>query len=960
MDINVLKEKVLAAIQYDVFYREYVKEAGEEQNGWVTGRCPFHDDNAPSFSYSPEHGGWKCFAGCGSGDIFDFWATLKELDIEQFGRVVKSLAAKVGVTDPKQTIDMALVVQWNRALLKNPDRLAQLAAMGIEERTVKEYFLGWDGERVTIPIFDEEDDCVNVRRYSPNSSGKNKMLSYASGYGTARLYPLMALEEDVVHIFEGEKDMLNARQRGINAITTTGGASTWRQAWNKLFEGKHVIICYDCDKEGRNGADKIAQQLWGMAASVKIVDLGIEDPPKGDFTNFIVDLGHTAEDYLALVEATQEFNPFGNAPADSPKVDDTVYRVPLNLAAREVYYNRTVEIPVVVAGKDLTPYMIPHKVNVRCEDRGGKVCDTCPFRRGAPTVLEFGPSDPRLLKMVSCSDDQLKGLIRKEVGVPASCRNFVMEPDQMYSVTAVRLIPEPEFTADDTAEYVARQAYVVEQEGKEAIQANTSYVVTGKTIPDPKNQYATHLIFNADPAQDSISSFTVTEELTEELRIFEGDDPRATFAEIVNDLSANVTRIYGRPDLHIAIDLVFHSPLMIVFQDQLTKGWLDALVIGDTRSGKSETAMRLRQHYMVGEIITAENVSYAGLVGGVSKVGDHWHLTWGRLPLNDGRLLVIDEVSGMPIDDIGRMSGIRSSGIAEIQKINNERTWARCRLLWCSNPRSDRSLSAYNAGVEAIRQLIGRPEDIARFEFAITCASNEVPSEVINAYERPKVEHKFTSDLCHKLVLWAWSRRPDQIFFSPDAEKAILKYALEMGRTYSPKIPLVEGANQRLKLARIAAAVAARMHSTDPSGESLLVNEEHAEFAYHFLTVAYSKPSMRYLQWSEDQVTDVNDDEIESTNAILDEYPDAEGILRRVNRFSITDLQDMLDIERDEAKKLISTLAKNGMIQRSSSGYYKTEALIRILIQRRDLPIGGDAVLENRAIRRAAAVPTEF
>src|SRR5690606_5111191 len=173
----------------------------------------------------------------------------------------------------------------------------------------------------------------------------------------------------------------------------------------------------------------------------------------------------------------------------------------------------------------------------------------------------------------------------------------------------------------------------------------------------------------------------------------------------------------------------------------------------------------------------------------------------------------------------------------------------------------------------------------------------------------------------------------------------------EMGRTYSPKIPLVEGANQRLKLARIAAAVAARMHSTDPSGESLLVNEEHAEFAYHFLTVAYSKPSMRYLQWSEDQVTDVNDEEIESTNAILDEYPDAEGILRRVNRFSITDLQDMLDIERDEAKKLISTLAKNGMIQRSSSGYYKTEALIRILIQRRDLPIGGDAVLEKRAIR---------
>ena len=142
--------------------------------------------------------------------------------------------------------------------------------------------------------------------------------------------------------------------------------------------------------------------------------------------------------------------------------------------------------------------------------------------------------------------------------------------------------------------------------------------------------------------------------------------------EIYTDLSHNVTFIYDRPSLIFAFDLAFHSALSFNFQGKpVHKGWVEALIVSDTRCGKSETADKLVNHYKLGEICSAENTSFAGLVGGMQQVGSRWHLTWGKIPINDRRLVIIDEVSGLETDVIGLMSGIRASGVAEIIKIKN-------------------------------------------------------------------------------------------------------------------------------------------------------------------------------------------------------------------------------------------------------------------------------------------------
>jgi DNA replicative helicase MCM subunit Mcm2 (Cdc46/Mcm family) len=92
--------------------------------------------------------------------------------------------------------------------------------------------------------------------------------------------------------------------------------------------------------------------------------------------------------------------------------------------------------------------------------------------------------------------------------------------------------------------------------------------------------------------------------------------------DIYSDLESNVTQIWRRRDYHLAIDLAYHSVLYMDFlgSSQL-KGYIELLVVGDTREGKSQTANRLRDHYGLGTKIDCKNVSLAGLTGGVDTKG---------------------------------------------------------------------------------------------------------------------------------------------------------------------------------------------------------------------------------------------------------------------------------------------------------------------------------------------------
>jgi hypothetical protein len=861
---------------------------------------------------------WRCFSCGGAGDIYQFYQEIHKVGFNESKAEIEGLS--------KPPIPWEDIYRYEQILKNAPKRLEFLKSRrGLIDETLAKYHIGHDADRYIIPIMDHTGSVINIRRYDPQDKGSTKVINL-KGRGMLRLFPWENIAHDKIVLVGGEMDCLLTNQMGLPTMTTTNGEMAWSTSWDRLFQGKEVWICYDKDATGRKGALKIARRLVKVAKEVKIVELPIGEGE--DITNYFVDHGYSKEDLLALIKSTKVFKPKDN---EEDEVDGTIYSMHLSQASKGEYYNKKVKFNCVVAGKDLAPFMFPQEINLVCNTDSGDKCATCGMgMAGGKKTVAFKDSDPGILRMIGVPDHMQKSFIKSRAGAYYKCSQIKMDIVKSGNVEEIILIPEIDFSAQEQ-EYVARRCFHVGH----GLKTNQSYEMYAVTVPHPFNQQVTHLIYEAKPAQDNISAFKMTPELYDNLKnMFQTDNIIAKLDDIYEDLTYNVTKIYGREDIMTAVDLTYHSCINFYFQDKwVTRGWMECLIIGDPRSGKTETAQMMIKHYKLGEFITGENSSFAGLIGGMQQHGSKkWTVTWGKIPLNDRRIVIIDEVSGLSEDAIGNMSGVRSSGVAEIVKIQTERTSSRTRIIWMSNPRAARTINTYSFGVQAVRELIGRPEDIARFDFAVTSASDEVPADVINAISHKKVLHKYTGRLCRQLILWAWSRKPEHITFTQGSVKAILDNAMEMGKIYTSQIPLVEVADQRIKLARLSVAIACRVFSTD-DGERVIVKEDHVKYARRFLEQCYRKDSMAYYDFSrvqkrDDEIIDSNRDEIEK---FVKENYETLGVFLQYNTVRPRDLEEMLGMDRDEVRHIVNFLVRNQLVQKSQYGLIKRPHFIKIL-----------------------------
>lgn len=119
-----------------------------------------------------------------------------------------------------------------------------------------------------------------------------------------------------VYICEGEKDADCIAELGLVSTTNAGGANKWKDIYNETLRGRRVVILPDNDDPGREHADKVARELQGIAAEVRIVALP-DLPPKGDVSDWI-DKGGTVAGLEKLVDAAPVWTS-----NESPKESDT-------------------------------------------------------------------------------------------------------------------------------------------------------------------------------------------------------------------------------------------------------------------------------------------------------------------------------------------------------------------------------------------------------------------------------------------------------------------------------------------------------------------------------------------------------------------------------------------------------------------------------------------------------------
>lgn len=97
-------------------------------------------------------------------------------------------------------------------------------------------------------------------------------------------------------------DAMRLEAAGYIAVTSTGGAGTFKEEWVPLFAGKEVFICFDNDEAGLHGGVKSAIKLLTKFPGAKLVIV-----PRAEGVKDITDYLKIGGSFPILLENAQEF-----------------------------------------------------------------------------------------------------------------------------------------------------------------------------------------------------------------------------------------------------------------------------------------------------------------------------------------------------------------------------------------------------------------------------------------------------------------------------------------------------------------------------------------------------------------------------------------------------------------------------------------------------------------------------
>lgn len=933
LSVRTAKDEILAAVDPVEFYRSHFPEWKGTNNDLV--RCPreaahgSEGDSTPSLSLEPHSGAFCCF-GCGwkGTSVVGFACDLG--GDESGRRTIAGLYARY----IRPTIPLEKVGRYSRQL--DPKLRARVtASRGWTSSTIRRLRIGWCSTRTrtVIPIYSLCGICLDLRFHDSlnmahHKNGKRVPMLGPDGCRTGDWYPLNPLVNPFDHrhqevwVVEGEPDAILGWQSDLNIVTVTGGAGALASLGHDrlaLFEGRSVILCLDNDKAGRKADAALTERL----AAVSVASLKSITVPIGkDLTEFYLRHSGSASQLRQVASV---------APYVFKPKKRVTGLVPLADTGKSEHIHQLIHTEVLVNGKNESPINIPKRIKFSCKT--SDKCIGCPCAENGYAEHVVLKEDPNVIKWIYQKD--IATGIKADRNINKRCPVMVDNVEEYQTIEVLKMIPSLSIR-ESRNKYASRKGYYLGH----GLESNRCYQITAIPTVHPSTKESVLMVLEASGSHDAIQGFQLESSDVSRLREMFDGDARKKLREICHVHSRNHTRIVGRWDLHLAVDLAFHSPSELHFAGtRVPKGSMEIVLFGDTRCGKGQVAEGLVAAYDLGCVVSGENASFVGLVGGAQKSSDGFSLVWGAIPTNHRRLVVVDEFSSF--DDLGRMSRVRSEGIAEMDKgFIHAKTSANARLIWIANLKKGKDIASYSSGVEALMNLIGTNEDLARFDLAIAVAKGEVATDEINRNSRPSIRSEFSREALRQVVLWVWSREQDHILFTKEAEEEIYTAANYLASRYSSTIPLVQGENIRFKLAKVASAIAGRLFST-PDGTMLRVTGEHAKLASSLFVHYYDKPVMGYLNYSQIEASGKDLKDLASLDRMFAGFGDNEKIVIDGMMSSIEfwerDLQDWIGSDSIICKKRIGTLVRCNAIRKTykGQGYAKRPSFTEYLRKRK-------------------------
>jgi DNA primase len=332
-----VEEVVAAADMVEIVSgRTQLRRSGAQ---W-TGRCPFHDDQNPSFSVNAVEKLYHCFTCGEGGDLIKF---VRETEGLEFASAVEWLADRYGVqleyeeTAPgfearrshrdrlfalleaaakfyerhlwdsqagepvraylaERGLKEEICRRFRLGLSPSGDRLAakaraksysqeELVAAGLVNRRGNDYFAG----RLVFPLADARGRVLGfgARRLSEEDPIKAKYVNSPEGelfrksstvYGLDRARATIAKESRAV-VVEGYTDVMALHQRGLeSAVASMGTALTELQLRELRRLTPRIYLCFDADAAGAEATLRGMELAYRQFEEVWVVPL----PPGAD------------------------------------------------------------------------------------------------------------------------------------------------------------------------------------------------------------------------------------------------------------------------------------------------------------------------------------------------------------------------------------------------------------------------------------------------------------------------------------------------------------------------------------------------------------------------------------------------------------------------------------------------------------------------------------------------------
>lgn len=348
----------------------------------------------------------------------------------------------------------------------------------------------------------------------------------------------------------------------------------------------------------------------------------------------------------------------------------------------------------------------------------------------------------------------------------------------------------------------------------------------GYGIKNLKSGDAEVIATRYEPLQDTLSNFMLTEDDKTTFPIFREGNVHLSIAPHI----VGKTREIGKM-VHALVD---HSVLEIrdIDNQRTISGTLNALFVGRTVTGKTETAKSFSdQDETLGmntfsEYVNAETAARTGLAYSINS--DLQMIEWGVLVTNDRREIVLDGLDRFPSDELGQLREIIRQGVVVVTRCIRGRADARCRIIATANPVRPEGLEGYSFPVNALTDIKCFTQfgdfdatELTRWDLFVPFKADVSADEIAYSTETSR---PIRPEVYCRHVMWAWTRKPDDVLYAPDAVQLIKDETSRLLKSYeSARIPLVNKGLRPL-LTKLSAATACLLHHTDESQEKVIVD----------------------------------------------------------------------------------------------------------------------------------------